>query len=353
MEQLSEQQRQIVEAQESKVLVASCAGSGKTRCLVSRYQYLIKNGEDPSKIVMITFTNAAADEISERLGRPKGVFIGTIHSYANYLLLSNNQDTQNYIVAEQFDKLFDEVQKHPNCIKPINHLLLDEGQDSNEIQFNFMLEVLKPKNWMIFADWRQSVYRWLGANPDQIIDLKNSPFVTTYDLSENYRNGSRILDYAKNIIRNAGYGYSDRSVPMREEVGRVVEVEFNGHAIAQTIKKMGDFKKWFILTRTNDQIDYMCNALRAAKVPYDTFKRADTTNADLAKKMQEDTVKVLTVHTAKGLEADCVVVVGTKFFNTEEKCISYVAATRARNLLVWTRMPNKTKKSYGTSNWET
>ena len=47
---------------------------------------------------MITFTNAAAEEISERLGQPKGVFIGTIHSYANYLLLSRGEETKDLLL---------------------------------------------------------------------------------------------------------------------------------------------------------------------------------------------------------------------------------------------------------------
>ena len=66
--------------------------------------------------------------------------------------------------------------------------------------------------------------------------------------------------------------------------------------------------------------------------------------------MKENTVKVLTIHTSKGLEADNVIVIGAKFYNTEEKCISYVAATRARNLLVWTRTPQK--KKYAVNSWE-
>ena len=51
--------------------------------------------------------------------------------------------------------------------------------------------------------------------------------------------------------------------------------------------------------------------------------------------MNEDTVKVLTIHSAKGLEAKNVAVIGAKFYTEEEKCISYVAATRARDNLYW------------------
>ena len=68
--------------------------------------------------------------------------------------------------------------------------------------------------------------------------------------------------------------------------------------------------------------------------------------------MKENTVKLLTIHTSKGLEADNVIVIGAKFYNVEERCVSYVAATRARNRLIWTKAPNKRKPTYGISNWE-
>ena len=351
--ELNQEQQKIVEAKENYVLVASCAGSGKTRCLISRYQHLVDNGVVPDKIVMITFTNAAAEEISERLGRPKGVFIGTVHSYANYLLLSYSQDTSDLLENEQFDKLFERVKKHPGCIKEVEHLLLDEGQDSTELQFEFMFDMIKPKNWMVFADWRQSLYRWNGAHPEQIIDLSHRTDVKVYDLAGNYRNGYKILDFARGIINAAGYEYYDRSRPMRGVAGKVVDVEYSPVAIARSIKSMGDYKNWFVLTRTNSQLDEIAFFLRKEGIPIDTFKRSELDNKDLSDKMKEDTVKVLTIHTAKGLEASNVVVIGAKFFNVEERCVSYVAATRAKNLLVWTKMPNKKRMTQKMSSWET
>lgn len=352
MIELNQEQQKIVEAKENYVLVASCAGSGKTRCLISRYQHLVDNGVTPDKIVMITFTNAAADEISERLGRPKGVFIGTVHSYANYLLLSYSQDTSDLLENEQFDRLFERVKKHPNCVKEVEHLLLDEGQDSTTLQFEFMFDMIRPKNWMVFADWRQSLYRWNGAYPEQIIDLSHRADVKVYDLVGNYRNGYKILDFARGIINAAGYEYYDRSRPMRGVSGRVMDLEYSPVAIARTLKEKNDYGKWFILTRTNDQIDEISRYLKIEGIPYDTFKRSALDNKELGEKMKENTVKVLTIHTAKGLEADNVIVIGAKFFNVEERCVSYVAATRARNLLVWTRMPNRVKKQNMMSNWE-
>lgn len=352
MIELNDEQLEIVTTDRPQVVVASCAGSGKTRCLIGRYQYLVEQGIDPKGIVMITFTNAAAEEISERLGGAKGGFIGTIHSYANYLLRSGGEDTTDILDNEEFDKLFPLIKQNPQCIKKVEHLLLDEGQDSTEQQFEFILDMIQPSNWMIFADWRQSIYRWANAFPDYIIHLSKRPDVTTYDLSNNYRCGEKILDFAKSIIRLCGLDYIDDSYPMSANRGRVVEVEYNPSAIAKSIAAFNaEYGSWFVLTRTNAQIDIITRELKKLGVPYDTFKRAELDNKELNKKMKENTVKVLTIHTAKGLEADNVVVIGSKFYNVEEKCISYVAATRARKLLVWTREKQKQTRK-GISNWE-
>ena len=181
-----------------------------------------------------------------------------------------------------------------------------------------------------------------------------SPEVTTYDLSENYRNAPEILRYAQDLIRPLGYDYEDYSIPMRTQRGRIVDVEYSESGLCSTIKRYvsegkSKYKDWFVLTRTNAELENMRMALEEAGVPCDTFKKAQLTNKGLKDKMNEDTVKVLTIHTAKGLEADNVVVIGARWRDIEERCINYVAATRARNLLVWTRPVSKRKPK--TSYW--
>ena len=349
---LTDAQKKIVEAKENKIVVVASAAAGKTTVLVERTRYLLNSGVPANKIVIITFTNAAAEELAERLDHPQGLFVGTIHAYANYLLLANGKETADLLEKERFDELFERIQKHPQCIKDVEYLLLDEAQDSNERHFEFLLDMVKPKNYMLVGDHKQSIFRFNGAYPEYLINLSKEWDVKSYLLLENYRNGWKILDFAKNIISAAGYDYKDSSKPMRGISGRVIDTEYSPHAIAQTVKEMGDYKNWFILTRTNDQIEDVCYHLQKAGVPYDTFKRSELDNKGLAEKMKQDTVKVLTIHTSKGLEANNVIVVGAKFFNVEERCVSYVAATRAKNLLVWTRMPSKTKKNYGMSSWE-
>lgn len=82
-------QEKIVKSDAKNIIVSAGAGSGKTRVLTERVKYLIESGVEPVNIVCITFTNKAANEMRERLAEVDGVcdaFIGTIHSFANYIL---------------------------------------------------------------------------------------------------------------------------------------------------------------------------------------------------------------------------------------------------------------------------
>ena len=346
--ELSKEQRKIVETTEPYVVVVATAASGKTRCLSERVKWLLNQGVPADEIVTITFTNAAAEEISERVGNPPGLFIGTIHSLANYYLRLGGVDTSKVLNDERFDDLFRLIKKHPECIKPVTHLIVDESQDSTPEQFEFLLDMIAPKNYMLLGDHRQAIYRFANATPEYILSLMESPEVTTYELNENYRNAPEILRFAKNGIRTLGKDYEDHSVPMRDKGGRVVDVPYSGEGIATTIQRYVtrgecDYKDWFILTRTNAELDAIMQVLKRHKIPADTFKRAQLDNKGLKEKMRENTVKVLTIHTAKGLEADNVVVIGARNRDVEEKCVSYVAATRARNLLVWAYKTNTRK----------
>lgn len=349
--ELSKIQQEIVYTSKNNVIVHSCAGSGKTRCLVERLKYLLEIKKvDPDKIVAITFTNAAAGEIYDRVKCDKSVFIGTVHGYANRLLLRHGIDTSKFIQEEKFDKLLETVQYFPECIQNIDYLLLDEGQDSTNLQFNFILNVLKPKNWMIFADIRQSIYGFNNADPDYIIYLMKQPDVYVYDLNENYRNGNDILEFAKRIIETCGEDYYDNSICLSNSKGKVMCPYYNLQSIVKSLIQYHNTKEekykygnWFILVRTNSQLEQVKEILDKNDIPNFTFKRAELSNEQLNEKLKQDAVKVLTIHTAKGLESENVIVIGAHFSSKEEKRLCYVAATRARNLLVFTITKSKNK----------
>jgi superfamily I DNA/RNA helicase/DNA polymerase III epsilon subunit-like protein len=88
----SPSQREAIEAEPAPLLVLAGPGAGKTFCLIERIRYLIEQlGLTPERLCAFTFTNKAAGEIADRLGRSLGnraalVKTGTIHAFCAELL---------------------------------------------------------------------------------------------------------------------------------------------------------------------------------------------------------------------------------------------------------------------------
>lgn len=354
MEGISTLQEQIIKTNKSKVIVLAAAAAGKTRVLTERVKYLIENGADPNRIVVFTFTNAAAEEMRKRIGSEGArCFINTVHSYAYYLLIKNGIDTSSAINEEDFDEFFNLIQKNPWVIEPVDYLLLDEAQDSNLLQYQFILKMICPQSLFIVGDLRQSIYEFNSGRPDILLRLTYEPGYTVYDLNENYRNAPTILRFAKKLINGSilgDYELYDDSICMNDEIsGYVNEVEYLPSRVISFIQEDPQYSKWFVLTRTNAQLDNVVAYLTRAGIPCDTFKRSQITSEEFKEKMANNSVKVLTVHSAKGLEADNVIVIGVSKWNkkAEERRVAYVAATRARKKLIWMRSaPKKRLQSW-------
>ncbi|HEX4440531.1 MAG TPA: ATP-dependent helicase [Thermoanaerobaculia bacterium] len=89
--ELNEEQREVVVAGKGPLLVIAGAGSGKTRTLVYRVARLIEDGLDPSRILLLTFTNKASREMLRRVEMllsvdTRRLMGGTFHSVGNRLL---------------------------------------------------------------------------------------------------------------------------------------------------------------------------------------------------------------------------------------------------------------------------
>ncbi|PFG62733.1 DNA helicase-2/ATP-dependent DNA helicase PcrA [Thioclava sp. ES.031] len=93
LEKLNPQQRQAVETLDGPVLMLAGAGTGKTSALTARIAHLIHTGRArPNEVLAVTFTNKAAREMKERVGRHLGgaiegmPWLGTFHSVCVKLL---------------------------------------------------------------------------------------------------------------------------------------------------------------------------------------------------------------------------------------------------------------------------
>ena len=114
---LSVQQSLIVNAEENKMLVVACPGSGKTHTLISRYIKLCVDEDMPDKTLLITFTKKAGMEMLNRLNKivPTKIpyYVGSLHGLSykvlqeynniNYTIL-DDKESREYLKNLVFDE---------------------------------------------------------------------------------------------------------------------------------------------------------------------------------------------------------------------------------------------------------
>jgi DNA helicase-2/ATP-dependent DNA helicase PcrA len=115
--ELSAEQKEILEFSEGKYLVLAPPGSGKTELLAQRVRYALEKGISQKKMLCLTFTKKAANEMMERvcLQDKKDLFIGNIHQHCSRFLfrekvvnpscsILDEEDTWQIINEEVFKK---------------------------------------------------------------------------------------------------------------------------------------------------------------------------------------------------------------------------------------------------------
>ena len=101
---LDQEQREVVLSEEDNTLVIAGAGAGKTTTVAAKVRYLVeKRGFDPSKILVISFTNKAVEELRERINHNLRIAcpITTFHSIG-YAILRQGEENRKKIVDGGF-----------------------------------------------------------------------------------------------------------------------------------------------------------------------------------------------------------------------------------------------------------
>ena len=112
LQQLNDNQRDAVLYCDGASLVIAGAGSGKTRVLTYKIAWLLEQGMKPWQILALTFTNKAAREMKERIGRLVGdeharyLQMGTFHSVFARILRAEAEKigySSNFTIYDTYD----------------------------------------------------------------------------------------------------------------------------------------------------------------------------------------------------------------------------------------------------------
>lgn len=255
---ISAQQRAAITTSEPLTLVQAGAGTGKSTVILNRIDHLTGSGVDAKDITVLSFTNAAADNIKEKnpaVGSMtiasmihdiykmnySGHGLSSIETILNSLdifypssefaaafrkyLLNVDKDkvpgattALNVFVEKYYDEVIDTLntigqtcleleiiicyQRIEQLAEPAEimskYLIIDEVQDNSIFEFIFTLKYVAKhrENLFIVGDASQTLYEFRAANPRALNALEGSGVFATYQLTTNYRSNQEILDFA-------------------------------------------------------------------------------------------------------------------------------------------------------------
>ncbi|MBQ7040454.1 UvrD-helicase domain-containing protein [Candidatus Saccharibacteria bacterium] len=160
--------------------------------------------------------------------------------------------------------------------KKFEHILIDEYQDTNHIQYEIIRALVNEKrNICVVGDDWQSIYSWRGADFTNILNFeKDFPGAKVVKLEQNYRSTGNILKASQKIITQ-NKQRTDKELFTEAGDGEPVEIESladeaqEAEFVARKIKSLKrDFSDYAVLYRTNAQSYTFEKAFINAKIPY-------------------------------------------------------------------------------------
>ena len=256
--QLSPQQLAAVCSTEPLILTQAGAGAGKSTVILARIQQLGLCGVNPADITVLSFTNAAADNIIrknpdirsmtiarmihdlymgyfpthelssvETIANSLGIYMPKdpfAFQFANKLrnLEGRNSEGAHTALSNFIESHLEQTIDALNLIKQtsleleiilayqmidkmplpaglnIRHLIIDEVQDNSVFEFIYLLRLVNKLNCSLFivGDASQTLYEFRSANPKALNALEASGVFTPYKLETNYRSNQEVLDMA-------------------------------------------------------------------------------------------------------------------------------------------------------------
>lgn len=195
---LNTSQRQAVEATEGPVMVIAGAGSGKTRVLTYRIAHLINKGVDPFNILALTFTNKAAKEMKERIGKSVGfsdsrnIWMGTFHSifarilrseaekigYPSNFTIYDTQDAKNLIKAILKEQGLDDKVYKPGLVlnrisSAKNNLITPQAYANNTSIQSEDNQSAKPKLGLVYQIYSERCFKASAMDFDDLLFKTN------------------------------------------------------------------------------------------------------------------------------------------------------------------------------------
>ncbi len=253
LSQLNDGQRKAVEYCDGPQLVIAGAGSGKTRVLTYKIAYLLEQGYQPWNILALTFTNKAAREMKERIGRLVGqeraqrLVMGTFHSVFARILRAEAEKigfSSNFTIYDQTDSrslvknIIKEMQLDDKVYKPNsvadrismakNHLLMPRAYETS----SWAADDVQKKRPQVSNIYNRYVERCRQANAMDFDDLLVQTFLLFHqheDIRQKYTERFRYV--LVDEYQDTNYAQQEIVLQLTQEHGRVCVVGDDAQSI--------------------------------------------------------------------------------------------------------------------------
>jgi DNA helicase-2/ATP-dependent DNA helicase PcrA len=213
-----------------------------------------------------------ASEIEKKIPQFQSIF----RQYENLIRQEHKLDFDDMLVLcyELLQKRQDILDEYAGQFE---HILIDEYQDINPIQYEIIKGLIKPHgNLFAVGDDDQSIYGFRGSDPSIMLCFQND-FTdgTIISLDKNYRSTKGIVDFAKQIIRENKARYDKEMIAMKEGNGvQLRPYESKEEQYRDLIEKFHrakteeNLQNHACLFRTNMDASYLAELLLKEKIPY-------------------------------------------------------------------------------------
>lgn len=183
------------------------------------------------------------------------------------------------LTVEIFEKFPEVLEKYQKRYK---YIMVDEYQDTNHVQFKLVSLLSQAhKNICVVGDDDQSIYKFRGANIENILGFENQfEGAKVIRLEQNYRSTQTILDAANSVIAN-NQGRKSKTLWTAGDKGDKIywykavdendEAKFVADTILSTYKETGRYSDCAVLYRMNAQSNTVERTLVKCGIPYKVY----------------------------------------------------------------------------------
>lgn len=356
--ELNKYQESAVLDESNTCLVRANVGSGKTTVLIEKIKYLYEQKKIPLEdMIVLTFTNKAADEIRERLKisdmdqKAQDCLYGTFHGIALKLLqdvlpvqeLGYTREFQVCLPEEELelairlikehslkikyknrlrkrldqknrtggssrnnyqddflqlvDLLAEEKRKqnkmsyedllinaarllecHKELLPNIKWIIIDEVQDCDELQFEFIRQLKKPEvNLFAVGDPNQVIYSWRGSVFNIFYRFRELYQARELSLPVNYRSSGTILAVSRRFQETGDIleGVQDKGekISVKNHYDPFQEAEYLAEKIQKLYEEQVPYEQIVVFYRLQDQSEILEKVFAKHEIPYEVSQK--------------------------------------------------------------------------------